>query len=503
MAFSIVNIATDDVSALVVGHNQVASQLSGLFATSAVFSGVMQVSGATRLSSTLTVTSLAIFSGPVSVVGSFTVTGTVNATVTSAGFATSAAGFGSQFVLSSTLLVASEATFSAPVTLMPATTVVSGMFFLLAHGISAENVSTLSISPVILAFSTASITQFHLRNTSTSATARAGLALEDDGSTLFLYARGFGNVGSTATVPNSGILEMTAASGSGLVIRTTGTSAPIVVATNNILRFRIDSGGASVLSNVTVGSSLYVRSSALFSGNVMIADSAVISGTAYVYGSMTVVGTLSATLSGVAASAQFATSAGHAQSATSAVFAQSATSAAFAQSTTSAAFAQSATSAAHAGSATVATGVAFRGIVLVQSAGMSLISSAQRALSWTSAVIDTTGGVAWSTGGNVSVIRIPAGVSVVEFRATGAFDFDAAGLRRVNISSVASGAIFGVNTMLVTQQAGTTAGNAINITSPPFLVSTGDTFDFSMRPGGSTSSPSAVAGAWFAMIVLA
>ena len=406
MAFSTVNIAVDDVSALVVGHNQVASQLSGLFATSAVFSGTVQVSGATRLSSTLTVTSLAVFSAPVSIAGSLTVTGALNATVLSAEFATSARGSQSAFVISSTLTVTSEATFSAPVTLRPLTSIVSLMWGIIGHETSVTSSVASNTAPVLLLMSAASIARIVIENLSSGTVARVGFGAYGDGGNLTLTMFGTGNTGTIAGLVQSNMGTLVAGSVANLLIRT-GLSAPIVVATNSVERFRADSGGVSVASNVTVGSSLYVRSSALFSGNLMIADSAIISGTAYVYGSMTVVGTLSATLSGVAASAQFATSAGHAQSATSAGHAVSALSALFA---TSAGFAQSATSATHTGSAIFASTVPLRGALVYLSVAAAITANANTTVSWSSASYDTTNGLLWSAGA-ASQFTIPTGCS--------------------------------------------------------------------------------------------
>lgn len=462
MAFSSISIITDDVSALVVAFQQHATQLSGLFATSGLFSGTLAVTGAMYVSSRLTVTSLATFSGPVSIAGSLTVTGALNAAVGSVGFATSAAG-ASSFAISSTLTVGSAATFSAPVTitgvsaigltLSTGTSYIGTMLAMHGQGISLADVSALlasfvavSRAPLLVATSANDPQRVYIANRDTGTLARAGVTALANVVQLRLEAFGEGATGSVITLPGSNLADLVVVSAAHLLIRTTSFSAPIVLATNNVERIRANSGGVSVASNLTVG------------------------GTAYVYGSMTVVGTLSATVCGVTTSAQFA---------------------------------QSATSAAYAGSAGIASSTAFRGVVVVQSAGVSLVSSAQRALSWTSAVFDTTGGVAWSAGGNVSVLRIPANASVVQFHANAEFQFDAAGFRRANISSVASALVFGANTMFVTQQAVAVVGNAMNVTSPPFAVSTGDTFDFSLRPGGSTSSPSAVAGAWFAMIILA
>ena len=249
-----------------------------------------------------------------------------------------------------------------------------------------------------------------------------------------------------------------------------------------------------MFSNLTVGSSLYVRSSALFSGNVMIADSAIISGTAYIYGSMTVIGTLSATLSGVAASAQFATSAGHAQSATSAVFAQSATSAAFAQSATSAAFAQSATSAAF------AVSYQFHGALIMYGSAQALANGTTTAVSWGSVVYDTLGFFSTTS---ATVLRISTGVSRIRLAAQVAFQF--------------SGTTTSYHRLLIQKNSANFSGmpfvnvyGASNITTilnaygPPVSVVSGDSFEVYVRQnqGVTMSLTSSDITTWFSLEVI-
>ena len=356
MAFSTVTIATDDVSALVVAHNQVASQLSALFASAGVFSG------------TLTVTSLATFSGPVSIAGSLTVTGVLNAAVLSAAFATSAAGSTSAFALSSTLTVTSAATFSAPVTisgmsglilrLQPETSYTSVMLAVLGQGMNAGSATFSTTAPIVFLFSTPSATYATIENRSSGTITRVGFTARADAGNLAIQTLGTGNTGTFLGLAFSNLAEMVVGSAAAFLIRTAGLSAPVVVATNNVERFRADSGGVSVVSNLSVGSSVFVRSAVVASGTLTVTSQATFSGPVYFYGSATFVSTASGITVVSADFAQSATSAAFAQSATSAAFASIARtvidgsqSAAFAQSATSAAFAQSATSATFATSA--------------------------------------------------------------------------------------------------------------------------------------------------------
>ena len=404
MAFSTVNIASDDVSALVQATNQVASQLSGLFTTSAVFSGVAQVAGATRLSSTLTatsavvfsstltVTSLAHFSAGVSIAGSLVVTGTFAGTIASAGFAQSAtsaqfagsaAGGTAAFTLSSTLAVASGITASSTLTL--------------------ASLATLS-----------------------------------------------GPLQVTGSIVGSGTLRVT--------------------------------------SGITGSATL------------QIADSAVISGTAYVYGSMTVIGTLSATLSGVAASAQFATSAGHAQSATSAGHAVSAlsalfaTSAGFAQSATSAAFAQSAMSAAF------AVSHQFHGILLTLGSVQAVGNDATTALRYISVIYDTA---SFYTATASSRITISTGVSRV--RLHGNVFFPASGIAgycRCNIVKNSANFV-GMPFVAVTTLSTAAVNTSVNLATIPVSVTSGDFFEVVVRHTiGGTVSFQVIETQWFGMEVV-
>jgi hypothetical protein len=108
VAFSTIDIATDDTSALVTAHNFNASTLSALFTSAATFSGGLTATSAVTLSSTLAVASDVVLSSTLSVVSSLHVGG--SATLSGPLSALTSVG------LSGTLTVTSTAAFSADVT---------------------------------------------------------------------------------------------------------------------------------------------------------------------------------------------------------------------------------------------------------------------------------------------------------------------------------------------------------------------------------------------------
>ena len=162
---------------------------------------------------------------------------------------------------------------------LPTTAVSLIMLGIYGQGMSAGQTKVSTTTPVLVMLSTPSAARVTIENLSSGTIARVGFAARGDAGNIGITVYGTGNTGTLVGLPVSNLAELAIGSAAAFLIRTAALSTPMVVATNTVERFRADSGGVSVASNLTVGSSLYVRSSALFSGNLVVTDSAVFSST--------------------------------------------------------------------------------------------------------------------------------------------------------------------------------------------------------------------------------